>query len=343
MGEFPVEVLPERVFRTYCGGRLLEERAGRVPAVDGNYPEEWILSTVEAVSPDGKAAGLCKALWGGQTAPLRELSGPLGVLVKVIDSAERLSVQVHPDRRRAAEYFHSLYGKTESWHILGKREPDACIYMGFRPGITREQWRLYFERQDIAAMLGCMHRIFVEAGETYLIPGGLPHAIGAGCLLLEIQEPTDITLRVECATASGERIPGKLIHQGIGCDRMFDCFDYRGMDMEELLSRYRIGAAEDSRDGVRWSRLIGRPQTDCFSLLFREVSEEIPGGILIGPEARRYGLYVWDGEGELTCEGARWPLKPGSQFYIPSGCLPFLIRAKRNLKIYRIEEGESCG
>ena len=74
MLEFPVEVLPERVLRTYRGGRLLEVRDGRVPAVDGNYPEEWILSTVEAVSPDGGTAGLCKAFCGGRTVLLRELS-----------------------------------------------------------------------------------------------------------------------------------------------------------------------------------------------------------------------------------------------------------------------------
>lgn len=335
MLEFPVEVLPERVLRTYRGGRLLEARDGRAPAVDGNYPEEWILSTVEAVSPDGGTAGLCKASCGGRTVLLRELSGPLGVLTKVIDSAERLSIQVHPDRRRAAAYFNSPYGKTESWHILGKRDPDACIYMGFRPGITREQWRLCFERQDIAAMLGCMHRIPVEVGETYLIPGGLPHAIGAGCLLLEIQEPTDITLRVERTTVSGEPIPEHLIHQGIGFERMLNCFDYQGMEAEELLSRCRVSAAEVSRQGVRWSRLIGGPQVDCFSLLFRELS----GEIYMGTEARRYGLYIWDGEGELSSEEARWMLKPGSQFYIPPGCRPFRLRAEKNMKIYRIEEG----
>ena len=116
-----------------------------------------------------------------------------GVLIKLIDSKERLTVQVHPDKETAEKLFHSPFGKTESWHILDTRpeEENPCIYLGFREGITRDLWEECFCRQDYEKMLSLMNQIQVKKGETYLVKGGVPHAIGAGCLLIEVQEPTE--------------------------------------------------------------------------------------------------------------------------------------------------------
>lgn len=133
----------------------------------------------------------------------------LGVLVKLIDAGERLTVQVHPDRETAEKLFHSRYGKTECWYVLGGRTingEEPCIYLGFRPGVTRSQWKQLFREQNCAGMLACLHKIPVHRGEVILIRGGVPHAIGAGCFLTEIQEPTDYTIRVERTTPSGLRI-----------------------------------------------------------------------------------------------------------------------------------------
>ena len=79
-----------------------------------------------------------------------------GVLVKLIDSAERLTLQVHPDRPTAERLFHSPYGKTECWHILEAREvngEEPCIYYGFKEGMTKEKWQDLFDRQDIAVVI----------------------------------------------------------------------------------------------------------------------------------------------------------------------------------------------
>ena len=149
----------------------------------------------------------------------------LGVLVKLIDSAERLTIQVHPTREKARELFDSQFGKTECWHILGGREVNGekpCIYFGFKEGITREHWKDVFDRQDIPAMLDCLHRFEVKPGDTFLIEGGIPHAIGAGCFLVEIQEPTDYTVRTERVTPAGLRVADFMCHQG--------CYGYEGKD-----------------------------------------------------------------------------------------------------------------
>ena len=70
-----------------------------------------------------------------------------------------------------------------------------CIYLGFKRGVTRERWKELFDKQDLDGMLDSLERFDVKAGDTILIEGGMPHAIGAGCFLVEIQEPTDFTIR----------------------------------------------------------------------------------------------------------------------------------------------------
>lgn len=331
----PVPVLPERVWRTYQGGRLLGERYGDGQASDGHYPEEWILSTVRAVNPDGSSSGICRAVTEGKEVLFTELNPDIRVLAKIIDSAERLTIQVHPDKGKAMEYFRSPYGKTECWHILGRRGEDACIYLGFRPWVTKEIWGRCFEAQDIDGMLSCLHRIRVKEGETYLIPGGLPHAIGGGCLILEIQEPTDYTLRVERTTPSGEGIPDLLIHQGIGVERMLDCFDYQGWTAKELMGRYRLGRETVWRKHTAWECLVGEPQTDCFTLLRREVTDKV----VVSGEVYDYGLYIWDGAGKMVCGDEEHRLHPGSQFYVPAGCGDICIVAEERLELYRMEGG----
>lgn len=333
--KMPVPVLPERVWRTYLGGKRLGERYGDCQAMDGHYPEEWILSTVRAVNPDGSSSGICRAVIEGKEVLFTELHPNMGVLTKVIDSAERLTIQVHPDKAKAMEYFGSPYGKTECWHILGRRGEDTCIYLGFQPWVTKEIWRQCFVSQNIEKMLSCLHRILVKEGETYLIPGGFPHAIGSGCLLLEIQEPTDYTLRVERITPSGERIPDNLIHQGIGVDRMLDCFDYQVWTDSELTERYRLSRKQVWRNRMVWECLAGEPQTDCFTLLYREETDRFA----IWGEGKDYGLYIWEGKGRLRCGDREYCLSPGSQFYVPAGCGEFCIMAEERLKLYRIEGG----
>ena len=95
----------------------------------------------------------------------------------MIDSAERLSIQVHPDKEFSRKYFHSDYGKTECWYILQTREvqgQEPYLLMGFRPGVTRERWQHCYETQDIRDMINCMHKVTPKAGEVWLIDGDFP-------------------------------------------------------------------------------------------------------------------------------------------------------------------------
>jgi mannose-6-phosphate isomerase len=111
----------------------------------------------------------------------------LPLLVKLIFTSERLSVQVHPDDGE-----DGLRGKTEMWYILDA-EPGAAIALGFREPITREQLREAARTGEIEELLNW---IPVKKGETYFTPAHTVHAIGAGIVLCEIQQNSDVTYRL---------------------------------------------------------------------------------------------------------------------------------------------------
>ena len=328
----PIKLTSERAWRTYMGGRMIDALHGKTDCADSHFPEEWIMSTTAARNVGRehiKNEGMSCDASNGRT--LKEIikenpeemlgkehytmfGADTGVLIKIIDSAERLAVQVHPDKRIAKRLFNSDYGKTECWHILGGRNIDGeppCIYLGFKNGVMRELWKNIFEKQDIGAMLNCLHKIPVKKGETYLIPGGVPHAIGGGCFLMEIQEPTDYTIRTERTTPSGFRIADELCHQGLGFDRMFDCFIYDGKDDKQNLEEYKV----TPRICCGVEELVGYESTHCFRLCLLKINSLFKAET----ENTFRGLYVIAGSGFIEdAAGKKIPVKSGDQFFIPA-------------------------
>lgn len=113
------------------------------------------------------------------------------LLVKFLFAKENLSVQVHPDDKYA-RFHHSSPGKTEMWHVL-RAEPGAKIAAGFREPVTSEQARAGALDGTIMGMLEWFD---ARAGDTFFIPAGTVHAIGAGLTICEIQQQSDITYRL---------------------------------------------------------------------------------------------------------------------------------------------------
>ena len=114
----------------------------------------------------------------------------LPLLVKLLFTSGRLSVQVHPDDGEAGE--DGARGKTEMWHIL-EAERGASIALGFREPITRERLWEATRTGEVERLLNWME---VKPGETYFTPAHTVHAIGAGIVLCEIQQNSDVTYRL---------------------------------------------------------------------------------------------------------------------------------------------------
>lgn len=242
-----------RVFRSYYGGKRLDAFYGIDNSTDSQFPEEWIASTVRAFNAgrENIVEGLSVCDDGEllkdkiEKEPVKFLGesqykkygSNMSILVKLLDAAERLFIQCHPTIQFAKEYFNSEFGKTECWYIISA-EKNACVYLGFKPEITKEKWEKCFYNQDVDGMLDLMHKIHVKNGDLIFVDGGVPHAIGGGCMLCELQEPTDFMVIPERSSKSGITLTDKKMHGGLGFEKMFDCFNYDGMEEEELLIRY---------------------------------------------------------------------------------------------------------
>lgn len=157
----------------------------------------------------------------------------------------------------------SPVGKTECWYFLSGTSTDASIYLGFRPGVTEARWRMAFAEQK--GLLECLNRIPVKPGDFVFVDGGMPHAIGGGCFMVELQEPSDLMVVAERLTPSGMRIPEAKVHGGLGIDKMFEVYDYRNWTYDEICARYvKFGDASRALSGSR--QILGTDLTDKFEM-----------------------------------------------------------------------------
>ena len=113
------------------------------------------------------------------------------LLIKYIDAADDLSVQVHPGDDVAMKK-HNSFGKNETWQII-EADEGAALYIGLKPGITEENYLKLLEKGTLEQIL---NKIPVKPGDWFYIPAGTVHAIGKGVLLAEIQQSSDITYRI---------------------------------------------------------------------------------------------------------------------------------------------------
>lgn len=113
------------------------------------------------------------------------------LLIKFIDAKEALSIQLHPNDSLAKKR-HNSFGKTEMWYVM-QADPKANLIVGFQKNVTKEEYLYHLENKSLAKILNIDE---VAPGDVYFIPTGRVHAIGAGVLLAEIQQTSDITYRI---------------------------------------------------------------------------------------------------------------------------------------------------
>ncbi len=195
---YPIR-LEASLHSTIWGGRRFE-RGGwkKIPAGEITIGEAWeteISTVIQNGVHAGKTLGalvedLGPALLGEQAIAIFGQRFPL--LAKFIDANAKLSVQVHPDDRYAAEYENGKLGKTEFWYILAA-EPGASIVHGFKAATSRTAVEQAI--RDVK-LEGLLHEEVVSAGDVIFVPAGTVHAIGAGVMLYELQEYSDLTYRL---------------------------------------------------------------------------------------------------------------------------------------------------
>jgi mannose-6-phosphate isomerase len=156
-------------------------------------------------------------------------------------------------------------------------------------------------------MLDAMHCFRVSRGDVILVTAGTPHAIGAGCFLLEIQEPTDYTMRAEKVTVAGEVLTPQQIHYGVGEEAMLDCFSYAGGKRDEVYRRHFLPARPIASGAVD---LVRYADTECFAL------RKIRGGEYSAKEPFFVTLVVTEDGGTLSYGNEVCSLKRGEKYFI---------------------------
>jgi mannose-6-phosphate isomerase len=300
---------------------------GRIDRLRGtsgheDRPEDWIASVTSRFGsgtdgmtrlPDGsllaEAVVADPKAWLGADHVAR-YGGDTGLLVKLLDAGQRLPVHVHPDRGFATEHLASPHGKTEAWIVL-EAEPGAAVYLGFNRDVGPDELTGWARSQDIESILAATNRLPVEAGDSVLCPAGTPHAIGAGILVVEVQEPADLSIMLEWHTFSLSEHEATL---GLPLKEALACVDRRACPPERLAA------------------LRGRPlNSGAGSLLPAEgnpffVAERVDTRVS-QHLSQSYGvLVVTAGQGRLAPEnGTPVPVGRGSTVLIPHAAGPAVL------------------
>ena len=156
----------------------------------GESLEVSVIPGLESQTEKGETLSSLIARYGERLTG-KGLAHPFPLLLKLLDARDTLSVQVHPDDAYAARVEHKL-GKTEAWYILHAEKGAKLVY-GVKAGVSKEE--LLKASQAGAEVEKLLRYVPVQAGETYYIPAGMVHAIGAGIVLYEIQQSSDVTYR----------------------------------------------------------------------------------------------------------------------------------------------------
>lgn len=272
---------------------------------DDSIAETWELSVRDkemAVIQNGIACGMTLSeyisLCGAEcVSSSYTLDDPFPLLVKFIDASDRLSVQVHPDDTYAKEVENDV-GKTEMWYIADA-EPEASIICGLCDGVTVSDFKK-------AVMNGQTNEVLktipVKKGDSFFIPAGLVHAIGAGVLIAEIQQNSDLTYRV-------------FDYDRVGADGQ-----KRPLHIEKALAVTRTWS-EAERDTEAFER--GRECADgellanskYFSVVKKIISSQ--STLTVHKESFVHLLCV-DGKGSILSNGTSYPIARGDSYFLPA-------------------------
>lgn len=216
-------LLKERIW----GGNKLGSKLGKSLPGNGKYGESWEISAVQgevSIVQNGFLAGnnlqeIIEVYMGDLVgeAVYDRFGIEFPLLIKFIDAAEPLSVQVHPDDKLAAERHHS-FGKTEMWYVL-HADRGAELISGFREPVNSEVFTRHLKNKSLPSILNAEK---VDPGDVFYIPAGRVHAIGAGILVAEIQQTSDITYRIYDWDRTDPTGKSRALHT----DLALDCIDY---------------------------------------------------------------------------------------------------------------------
>lgn len=310
---------PERFYR---GGQRISELR-QEPASAEREPEDWVGSTTTITGED--ALGLSSLAdgrllrdaiaddpepWLG-ARHVQRWGHDTRLLVKLLDAGQRLPVHAHPHDDFAAAHLGRAHGKAEAWYIL----EGGTVHVGLREDVATERLAALVAAQDVAALLGLLHAIEVAPGDVVWVPPGELHAIGEGVLLLELQQPEDLSILLEW---EGFAIDGRVLgHLGLGFDLALTAVNRRGRTRDELAGLVHSAPPAGS---------VLPPAADRY---FRLERLAFDGGATV---TRGFSI-VLVRDGEVTIDGSAHGR--GTTLIVPDAAGDLLVRGAGELLVAR--------
>jgi mannose-6-phosphate isomerase len=303
------------------GGQKLQQLLNK-PTTSTEAGESWEISDVEgdtSVVANGPLKGSSlKALLESYTSDLlgeknfRQFGTKFPLLIKFIDAKQDLSVQLHPNDQLAKER-HNSFGKTEMWYVV-QADPDSNLIVGFNQDMTQE---LYLKHLEAKTLQSILNFDAVKPGDTYFIEVGRIHAIGAGVLLAEIQQTSDITYRVY----DWDRVDSEGKERELHNDIALDAFDF------EMPDNFRVKYSLDSNTSTE---LVSCPY---FTTNVLEVNAPIQ------KENNHDSFMIYmcvEGAASLEVDGAVTEFSMGETVLVPACIQRFSISANhaKLLEVY---------
>ncbi|MGU3646500.1 class I mannose-6-phosphate isomerase [Microbacterium sp. C23T] len=319
----PVRLPFQYLQHNYRGGARIAALRGA--DVRSDYqPEEWLGSTVTrfgdptsglAVTEEGTM--LRDVISSDANAWIGSKDGDTltdtGMLVKLLDPAQRLPVHVHPDRSFAAQHLDCPYGKTEAWYILDA-DPGSAVYLGWREPVDPDELARARDAQDSEWMLQRLNRIPVEPGMGIFVPAGTAHAIDSGVFVLEVQEPTDWSILLEWSITTATRDDS---HIGVGWNTVMGAVSTSALGVDELAQLIRTGPAPLDIPARGAVRSVLPSMADPFFRILDVTSSD--GGPTDSVTESFAVALIAAGDGELFSEAGSLPARRGDVVAVPHG------------------------
>ncbi len=298
---YPLRFVP--VFRRYVwGGRRLGKILGKPIGLGNDYAESWEVvdhgedqSRVAAGALAGMTLNEVANLYGKELLGRHYPQPRFPLLFKFLDCDKTLSVQVHPNDQQAAKLDPPDSGKTEAWVVLAA-EPGSVIYAGLKRGFDRAALEREVARGTCEL---CLHRFEPEPGDCVFLPAGGIHALGAGLMIAEIQQASDVTFRLYDWNRLGTDGQPRPLH----VQQALDVIDYQR------------GPINPQRPQPTDRRYVSRlAECDKFVLDRWEFDEPHP----IGGDDRFHLISVLHGAIEVAGDPTHRPLNAGQTMLLPA-------------------------
>ncbi len=304
---FPIE--PQEHELIWGGGALVSRygKSGDPAAKIGESWECWDANRVASGAFAGKTIAELRAELGHALVGTLDPARAFPILTKLIDARDALSVQVHPDDAYAQRVEGQPNGKTECWYVL-EAEPGAKIVLGWNRDTARGE---YLERVRDGSLGDLLRHVEVKPHDVFYLPAGTLHAIGAGIVLFEVQQTSDLTYRIFDYNRLGADGKPRTLH----VDKAADVLDYHRSDAGPVRPvRYRL-------DGLERTTLAA----DKHFILERvDLDDELRGLDLDGMPLAVLAL---DRPLELEARGSTVRLGPYQSALVPAEVETLMLRA----------------